>query len=611
MFSSTSIPNFSDTSCGSARSRYAKGHIWSWGQSETVSSLREYFVVDDSHLKIYRRRGNRSTVPATRLPDAGRQVLDTPSARPIHRPYPVQTLVGRQSEEERATRLVEAENRWLSAFQDVTSYQTSLLESQHLQASLREESVKAGEQLEALVNVVTDVRKANDDLMAENLELRSANEEFLVGNEELQASAEEVETLNEELQASNEELETLNEELQATVEELNATNEDLHARSRELEDSANSLEEARGWSESERGRMEAIVAGMADAVLVVDENEEPVMTNQAFRSSFGSDGRTFIVNDAEGNAIPADKRPQASAARGEAFSMEFSSGESDGPTQYEVVGRPIRVGGEFHGGVLVLRDITDRSLRRLQDEFIATASHELRTPLTVLKGYVSLLRNPGYSDERRQEFLRLASDQTVRMERLISDLTDVVRLQTGRLSLRLSAVDLNDVARRSIQMTELVYGDRTFELSAASRALGVQGDAERLQQVFLNLLLNAAEYTPEGDSVSVSVRRRRGWGIVTVADSGPGIAPEDLPHLFTRFFRSNHESERQGGLGLGLYITKQLVEAHAGTIAVGANSGKGTRFTVSLPIASRADEKKPAPRASRRRHSGTTLAAGD
>ena len=200
-----------------------------------------------------------------------------------------------------------------------------------------------------------------------------------------QAATEEVETLNEEMQATNEELETLNEELQATVEELNTTNDDLSARSVELHDLART-------SEEERARLQAILAGMGDAVLVVNANGAPLLTNAAYTELFGERGERFMPRDERGQPLPPALLPQQRAARGESFRMEFTVADAQGGQRwFEANGRPVRdseelqvrdSAGRQRWGVVVIRDITERSLRRLQEEFIANVSHGLRTPLT-------------------------------------------------------------------------------------------------------------------------------------------------------------------------------------------------------------------------------------
>jgi two-component system CheB/CheR fusion protein len=200
--------------------------------------------------------------------------------------------------------------------------------------------------------------EANQDLSMANAELRGANEELQVASEESQAATEEVETLNEELQATNEELETLNEELQATVEELNTTNDDLQSRSVELQELALNLEEQRRSSEAERARLQAVLASMSDAMVVVYNGTTPTLTNAAFDRLFPP-GAALL--DAGGEPLADDASPLGRAARGEPFRMRFGIDSVDGRRRmFEASGEPIDGPGNLPGGVVIIRDVTER-----------------------------------------------------------------------------------------------------------------------------------------------------------------------------------------------------------------------------------------------------------
>jgi two-component system CheB/CheR fusion protein len=220
----------------------------------------------------------------------------------------------------------------------------------------RSEQVRAVEQAARLTEANQRVVQANQELATSNAELRSVNEELLVANEESQAATEEVETLNEELQATNEELETLNEELQATVEELNTTNDDLQSRSLELQDLAMTLEEQRRTSDAERARLQAVLGSMPDAVVLVDGQATPIVTNEAFDRIFGA---TLQLLDTRGQPLEDGDSPQQRAARGEAFRMRFCMEDVAGERRwYEANGEPIRADQEGQqGGVVVIREI--------------------------------------------------------------------------------------------------------------------------------------------------------------------------------------------------------------------------------------------------------------
>jgi two-component system CheB/CheR fusion protein len=434
-----------------------------------------------------------------------------------------------------------------------------------------------------LVQTNRQLLEANQELTSANEELRMTNEEFLMSNEEAQAAIEEVETLNEELQATNEELETLNEELQSTIEELNTTYDDLHARSVELQNLART-------SEEERARLSAILVSMADAVLVVDATGAINLTNAAFDATFGPTGDGLTPQDEDGRELPPEESPRQRAAHGEAFSMEFTTTDGKGNRRwYEVNGQPLGDQGSGpSGGVLILRDITERSLRRLQDEFLALASHELRTPIQPLQTAIqmvqrSLRQQP--SNEQLQRATDIAMEQTRRLSQLVDDLLDASRLQTGKFTFNRERMRLDDLARSVIETAHMMSGAHQITLLGENGPLPILGDARRLEQAILNLISNAVKHAPDSEHIELLLRREGNEAVLEVRDHGPGIVESDLPHLFTRFFQvARSTPEWVGGLGLGLYIAQEIALAHDGRITVASKRGEGTTFSLRLPL---------------------------
>ncbi|HKT40688.1 MAG TPA: PAS domain-containing sensor histidine kinase, partial [Ktedonobacterales bacterium] len=406
---------------------------------------------------------------------------------------------------------------------------------------------------------------------------------------EAQAAAEEVETLNEELQATNEELETLNEELQATVEELNATNDDLEARTAEMQDLAREQEGMRRASEDERAQLATILISMADAVLVVDPNGNTLLTNRAYELLFGEGLEAATWTDEEGNMLPPSAQPRPRAARGEEFTLICTLLDSKGSTRWlEAKGQPIITEEEIHGGVVVIRDITDRSLRRLQDEFLALASHELRTPLTSAQVALQALRKKtaGIPDHAViQRWASIALRQIERLGLLVNDLMDVGRLQTGHLQLQSQPISLGEVVTQVVESTQLLALNQPIVLTVPEQPLMVDGDLVRIEQIIFNLLTNAIKYAPQSPQIEVRARQVQDQAEIQVRDYGPGIASEKLPHLFSRYYQAGQITpQSQSGLGLGLFLTKELVTAHGGTIEVSSQPNAGTTFTVRIPL---------------------------
>jgi two-component system CheB/CheR fusion protein len=388
-----------------------------------------------------------------------------------------------------------------------------------------------------------------------------------------------METLNEELQASNEELEALNEELQATVEELSTTNSELEVRNRD------NAELAR-VAQAEREKLAATLLGIGDALLAVDVSGQPLFQNRAYLDTIGD---AAALRDADGAPLPPDRTPAERAARGEAFRTELTMADRGGRMRYfEACGNPIQ-GPEGHaGGVVVVRDITDRSVRALQDRFLAMASHELRTPLVPLIGYLDmLLKALDGADPRARRYAAQARQEVARFAGLVGDLVDVVRLQTGKLTLKLEPVDLGTVVARAAEVARPVADGVAIREDVGAKVV-VRGDAARLEQVVINLLVNAVKHATGTPRIDVRVRRRDeggGRAEIVVEDYGAGIAAADLPRIFGSFYQVEHpEGASRGGMGLGLFIAKEIVEAHRGSISAESAVGQGTRITVHLPL---------------------------
>jgi two-component system, chemotaxis family, CheB/CheR fusion protein len=477
-----------------------------------------------------------------------------------------------------------------------TSQQTSdsALETGEAQTQ-RPDVERLNEPMRRLMDGNRTLHDANRELTTANLELHQANEEYLINAEEAQAAAEEVETLNEELQATNEELETLNEELQATVEELNATNDDLEARTAEMQDLAREQEGMRRASEDERAQLATLLSSMTDAVLLVDPNGNTLLTNRAYEQLFSDGLEAATWNDEDGNPLPPSAQPRQRAARGESFTLMSVLPDPQGQglgRWFEAKGQPIINDGETRGGVVVIRDITDRSLRRLQDEFLALASHELRTPLTsaqvALQALLKRMEEAGDQDISQDIVRRwtgIAMRQVERLALLVSDLMDVGRLQTGRLRLQLQPISFDEVVAHVAEAAQLLSQNQPILTSLPEQRLTINGDLVRIEQVVFNLLTNAIKYAPQSSQIDVRVRRVQDQAELQVQDYGPGIASEKLPYVFSRYYQAAQSpSETQSGLGLGLFLTRELVTAHGGTIDVVSHLNAGTTFTVRLPL---------------------------
>jgi signal transduction histidine kinase/DNA-binding NarL/FixJ family response regulator len=236
----------------------------------------------------------------------------------------------------------------------------------------------------------------------------------------------------------------------------------------------------------------------------------------------------------------------------------------------------------------------------LKDEFLATVSHELRTPLTAILGWSNMLLAKNLGDEARDRALEIIHRNAQSQNQLISDLLDVSRIISGKLRLDLRTVELSPIIEAAVEATRPAAEAKGVYLNTSldSHAGPVNGDADRLQQVVWNLLTNAIKFTPEGGRIEVRLEIAGSRVEVTVRDTGIGIAPEFLPHIFDRFRQADPGTNRiHGGMGLGLSIVRQLVELHGGAIrAESLGEGRGATFTVSLPFVKTEQEPKLAER---------------
>lgn len=225
-----------------------------------------------------------------------------------------------------------------------------------------------------------------------------------------------------------------------------------------------------------------------------------------------------------------------------------------------------------------------RDLDKLKDEFVSSVSHELRTPLTSIAGYVELLREDEPSEAKR-EYLSIIERNAGRLIDLVSDILFAARLQDGRLVLDLHLVDVNELVLQAVAEARPRAAQAQVELSVRSDGPAlVEGESARLAQLLDNLISNAIKFTPPGGDVEVALARSNGLLRIDVSDTGIGVSPEESERLFDRFFRSQGALEREiQGTGLGLYISRAIVEAHGGRIGVSSQEGQGATFVVELP----------------------------
>jgi PAS domain S-box-containing protein len=232
------------------------------------------------------------------------------------------------------------------------------------------------------------------------------------------------------------------------------------------------------------------------------------------------------------------------------------------------------------------RNRAQRDSDALKNEFFALVSHELRTPLTSISGYIDMLLD-GEDDgdpAMRERFLRIAERNTIRLQRLVGDILFAAQIEAGELPLERGRSDLTATCREAVEAAKPRAADLGLELHADVDEMGiVEGDHDRLAQTVDNLISNALKFTPAGGTVSLRASRSDGAFRIEVEDTGIGITPEAQTQLFDRFYRAPDASD-VAGIGLGLTITKAIIEAHDGTVAVESEPGKGSTFRITLPL---------------------------
>jgi two-component system CheB/CheR fusion protein len=348
----------------------------------------------------------------------------------------------------------------------------------------------------------------------------------------------------------------------------------------------------RQGSEEERAQLETILAGMGDGVLVVDLEGRVLLTNQAYEGTFGDNKGIELLDETGAHPLGTEETPQALAANGSSFNMTFSFRLEDGSSRWwEAVGQPVYRDGKPALGVVVLRDITERSLRRLQEEFLSMVGHELRTPLTIIKGHIqqveSWLEKPLDKLNKIERGIKLAMVQVEQLGTLIADLIDLNRLQSGKFRLEFNEVRLDELLKQVVETSQTLITRQVIEFDSDNKPVLIRGDTIRLQQVFFNLLNNALTHAPQSPRIVIRLRRMGPTNQVEICvqDYGPGIEAAYLTEVFSRFYQIEHNIEAgTRGLGLGLYICKQIVVAHNGTIRVESTRGEGATFIVQLPV---------------------------
>jgi PAS domain S-box-containing protein len=351
--------------------------------------------------------------------------------------------------------------------------------------------------------------------------------------------------------------------------------------------------------ESERSRLAAILESASDAVLVTDRKDRILLVNPAAEQAFSVRSRAVLGVDIE----ETDLAPEVT----DALMGPSDTGEApkevllpDGRVLYANVSKIKDAGGEQAGRVAVMRDITHfKKLDEMKSEFLATVSHDLRAPLTFMRGYANRLDAVGELNQTQKSYVENILHGVQRIDDLVADLLDLSRIEAG-LGVERKPCHLGLVLAEAASGLRGRAEAKGISLNIQSPAdplvggknVAVRGDRALLRQAMVNLLDNAIKYTPEGGNISaeLSLHARNGshQAVITVADTGIGIAPDEQARLFEKFYRTKRGGQANAsGTGLGLAIVKSIVERHKGKVWVESKVNEGSRFHISLPLQER------------------------
>jgi len=340
-----------------------------------------------------------------------------------------------------------------------------------------------------------------------------------------------------------------------------------------------------------KSRLEAVLLSMFEGVMVVDISGTILLMNQALKD--------FLLVKEE----PIGKRPlevirnieiQEIVGRALKLNQGLESCEISVLLPEEKIllvhATPIIRNEIVEGAVLVFHDITElRQLEKIRQDFVANVSHELRTPVSSIKGYAETLLEGALEDKKNaKEFLKIIHSDSDRLARLIDDLLDLSKIESGRLRMGLKPCAIRPIVERVVSGLDKQARDKLIAISIdmPKDFSKIIADEARIAQVLLNLIDNAVKYTPQEGKITISAKVKNAFVQIDVSDTGVGIPEKDLPRIFERFYRVDKARSRElGGTGLGLSIVKHIIQAHNGEVSVKSVLDQGSTFTFTIPKA--------------------------
>ncbi|AIY05078.1 histidine kinase [Planococcus sp. PAMC 21323] len=354
---------------------------------------------------------------------------------------------------------------------------------------------------------------------------------------------------------------------------------------------ARNLQEITAIRVMEQERLKTLIENMGSALIMIDKQGAISLVNKPFLEEFELSPEVVMGKFYKEIQVPVEvENFIESVFMTETHSrvqIEFLSGLK--MKNFNVYGAPVI--GEHErwlGIVIVFQDITElKRLEQIRKDFVANVSHELRTPVTSIKGFSETLLDGAYKDtETLLSFLEIVHTESNRLEMLINDLLDLSNVEQSGFRVNAQPTDMEAVIKRSVEMIQPKIDEKTIQLKLEIQPITVLGDANRLIQVMMNLLINAVTYSSTNTEITIRLFRKGQRAVIKVEDQGIGIESSEIGRLFERFYRVDRaRSRNSGGTGLGLSIVKHLIEAHHGQVEVDSTVGVGTTFTIYLPLA--------------------------
>lgn len=383
-----------------------------------------------------------------------------------------------------------------------------------------------------------------------------------------------------------------------SVERLQALIRESHEQLSDAEQKRVALEVRTRRQESQSERIAAILASLAEPVLVVDAYDELVLANTSaqklfeFNQDTGNRALSQLVRcEKLLELLQETRRRKGAAIRSDEVELPCGDGQTrwysitaSGLAGHAGEGAP----SDYQGAVAVLRDISyQKAIQKRNAEFVSAVSHEMKTPLAGIKAYVELLADGDVQDEQtREEFLDVINSQADRLRRLIDNMLNLARIESGVMQVKKTSCSLNEVLEEAFDVVKPTAEARQIDLIAdlSPMYLHVHIDRDQILQTAINLLSNAIKYTPAGGRVRLHSQLADKRVEFAVEDSGVGLSAEDCARVFERFYRVQKDSEMAAGTGLGLPLAKHIVEeVHGGRLTVTSSPGVGSTFAVSLP----------------------------